>query len=90
MPGAPDRADLRALRGAKRAIVHFYNSTSTLQRRVVFGLDRDGITDIATTGARLCQKYAEIHTPDTDIYYEYSPSRTRAPSWSTRWRSARR
>ncbi|MFI5493380.1 2-isopropylmalate synthase [Actinoplanes sp. NPDC051859] len=62
-----------SIRGAKRAIVHFYNSTSTLQRRVVFGLDRDGITDIATTGARLCQKYAEIHTPDTEIYYEYSP-----------------
>jgi len=62
-----------ALRGARRAIVHFYNSTSIVQRRVVFGLDRDGITDIATTGARLCQKYAEIHTPDTDIYYEYSP-----------------
>ncbi|MEU4419994.1 2-isopropylmalate synthase [Actinoplanes sp. NPDC024001] len=62
-----------AIRGAKRAIVHFYNSTSTLQRRVVFGLDKDGITDIATTGARLCQKYAEIHTPDTEIFYEYSP-----------------
>jgi len=62
-----------SLRGAKRAIVHFYNSTSTLQRRVVFGLDKDGITDIATTGARLCQKYAEIHTPDTEIFYEYSP-----------------
>ncbi|MDG4768529.1 2-isopropylmalate synthase [Solwaraspora sp. WMMD406] len=62
-----------SLRGAKRAIVHFYNSTSALQRRVVFGLDKTGITDIATSGARLCQKYAEIHTPDTDIYYEYSP-----------------
>ncbi|HEY8534074.1 MAG TPA: 2-isopropylmalate synthase [Micromonospora sp.] len=62
-----------SLRGAKRAIVHFYNSTSTLQRRVVFGLDRPGIIEIATRGARLCQKYAEIHTPDTDIYYEYSP-----------------
>ncbi|MFV2098083.1 MULTISPECIES: 2-isopropylmalate synthase [unclassified Micromonospora] len=62
-----------SLRGAKRAIVHFYNSTSVLQRRVVFGLDKAGITDIATTGARLCQKYAEIHTPDTDIFYEYSP-----------------
>ncbi|MFV2103868.1 2-isopropylmalate synthase [Micromonospora sp. LOL_024] len=62
-----------SLRGAHRAIVHFYNSTSTLQRRVVFGLDRDGISDIATTGARLCQKYAEIHTPDTQIHYEYSP-----------------
>ena len=62
-----------SIRGAKRAIVHFYNSTSTLQRRVVFGLDRAGITDIATQGARLCQKYAEIHTPDTEVFYEYSP-----------------
>lgn len=62
-----------ALRGARRAIVHFYNSTSTLQRRVVFGLDRAGVTAIATDGARLCRKYAEIHTPDTDIFYQYSP-----------------
>lgn len=62
-----------ALRGASRAIVHFYNSTSILQRRVVFGLDKDGISDIATNAARLCQKYAEVHTPDTDIFYEYSP-----------------
>jgi 2-isopropylmalate synthase len=62
-----------SLRGARRAIVHFYNSTSVLQRRVVFGLDRAGITAIATDGARLCQKYAEIHTPDTEIFYEYSP-----------------
>ncbi|WP_213455363.1 2-isopropylmalate synthase [Rhizomonospora bruguierae] len=62
-----------SLRGAHRAIVHFYNSTSVLQRRVVFGLDRAGISDIATSAARLCQKYAEIHTPDTDIFYEYSP-----------------
>jgi 2-isopropylmalate synthase len=62
-----------SLRGAKRAIVHFYNSTSTLQRRVVFGLDKPGITAIATDAARMCQKYAEILTPDTDIYYEYSP-----------------
>jgi 2-isopropylmalate synthase len=62
-----------SLRGARRAIVHFYNSTSALQRRVVFGLDRAGITDIATQGARLCQKYGEIHTPDTDVHFEYSP-----------------
>src|SRR4051795_5870401 len=62
-----------SLRGAKRAIMHIYNSTSILQRRVVFGLDKDGITDIATSAARLCQKYAEIHTPDTEIFYEYSP-----------------
>jgi 2-isopropylmalate synthase len=61
------------LRGARRAIVHFYNTTSTLQRRVVVGLDRAGITAIAVDGARLCQKFAEIHTPDTEIFYEYSP-----------------
>ena len=59
--------------GRPRAIVHFYNSTSTLQRRVVFGLDRPASPRSRSTAARLCQKYAEIHTPDTDIYYEYSP-----------------
>lgn len=63
----------QSIRGAKSAIVHFYNSTSTLQRRVVFGLDKDGITDIATQGARLCLKYAEAITPDTEVRYEYSP-----------------
>src|SRR5580658_1906286 len=41
-----------AIRGTRRAIVHLYNSTSELQRRVVFGLDRPGITDIAVTGAK--------------------------------------
>ncbi len=61
-----------SIRGAKQAIVHLYNSTSTLQRRVVFGLDRDGIRDIAVHGAQLCLKYAE-GLPETDIYYEYSP-----------------
>ncbi|HZM83066.1 MAG TPA: 2-isopropylmalate synthase [Candidatus Limnocylindrales bacterium] len=61
------------LRGARKAIVHFYNSTSVLQRRVVFGLDKPGITAIAVDAARLCQKYASIHTPDTQIRYEYSP-----------------
>ena len=62
-----------SIRGARQAIVHLYNSTSVLQRRVVFGLDRDGIVDIATTGARLAQKYAEAVTPDTEVYWEYSP-----------------
>src|SRR5690606_23110322 len=62
-----------SLRGAPRAIVHLYNSTSILQRRVVFGLDKDGITDIATTGARTALKYAEAITPDTEIYWQYSP-----------------
>jgi 2-isopropylmalate synthase len=62
-----------SLRGARQAIVHLYNSTSTLQRRVVFGLDEDGIADIATTGARLCLKYADEMAGDTEIFFEYSP-----------------
>jgi 2-isopropylmalate synthase len=61
-----------AIRGAKQAIVHFYNSTSVLQRRVVFGLDKEGIMDIALQGARLCRKLEET-IPETDVYYEYSP-----------------
>jgi 2-isopropylmalate synthase len=61
-----------AIAGARQAIVHFYNSTSTLQRRVVFGLDRDGITDIATSAARLVKKF-EATVPGTMVTYEYSP-----------------
>lgn len=61
-----------AIRGAKQAIVHLYNSTSTLQRRVVFGLDMDGIADIAVQGARLCRKFEES-IPETTVFYEYSP-----------------
>jgi len=62
----------QSLAGARRAIVHFYNSTSELQRRVVFGLDKAGIIDIAVNAARLCKKF-EATIPDTDIRYEYSP-----------------
>ena len=61
-----------SIRGAKQAIVHLYNSTSVLQRRVVFGLDQDGIVDVALQGARLCRKLEET-MPETDVYYEYSP-----------------
>ena len=61
-----------SIAGAKQAIVHLYNSTSTLQRRVVFGLDMDGIADIAVSGARLCRKFEE-RIPDTAVFYEYSP-----------------
>ena len=61
-----------SLRGAKRAIVHMYNSTSILQREVVFRSDEDGILDIAVSGAHLCKKYEEL-IPDTEIQYEYSP-----------------
>src|SRR3954468_8814210 len=57
-----------SIKGAKQAIVHLYNSTSTLQRRVVFGLDRDGIKDIAVHGARICQKLIES-VPGTDVYF---------------------
>lgn len=62
-----------AIEGAPRAIVHLYNSTSILQREVVFGQDQDGIVDIATQGARLCLKYQEQMTSSTPIVYQYSP-----------------
>jgi len=62
-----------AIRGAKQAVVHVYNSTSTLQRRVVFGLDKAGILDIAVHGAQLVQKYAEQIKDETEVYFEYSP-----------------
>jgi 2-isopropylmalate synthase len=61
-----------SIEGADKAIVHLYNSTSTLQRRVVFGLDRNGITDIAVEGARRCLKLAEA-AGDTEVRFEYSP-----------------
>jgi len=61
-----------AIAGAKQAIVHLYNSTSTLQREVVFRSDEDGIVDIAVSGARFCKKYEEL-VPDTEVFYEYSP-----------------
>ena len=61
-----------SIRGAKQAIVHLYNSTSTLQRRVVFEQDREGIKQIAVDGARLCKKFAD-QVVGTEIYFEYSP-----------------
>jgi 2-isopropylmalate synthase len=61
-----------AIAGAKQAIVHLYNSTSVLQREVVFRTDKQGIIDIALEGARLCRTF-EKTIPDTQVYYEYSP-----------------
>lgn len=61
-----------AVRGAKHAIVHLYNSTSTLQRKVVFGLEKDGIIDIAVKGARLIRSLADS-MPETKITCQYSP-----------------
>ncbi len=63
---------MESLEGAGRAIVHLYNSTSTLQRRVVFGLDRAGIVDIARRGTEMIREEAEKMS-DTRIALEYSP-----------------
>jgi len=60
-----------AVAGARRAIVHLYNSTSITQRRVVFRLDRDGITDLAVRGTRLCKELAAA--ADGEIVFQYSP-----------------
>ena len=60
-----------AVAGARRAIVHLYNSTSTTQRRVVFGLDQAGITALAVRGTAMCKELA--HASDTEIMFEYSP-----------------
>lgn len=61
-----------SLKGAKRAIVHLYNSTSVVQRDIVFATDKQGIIDIALRGAQWCVA-AEATVPDTEIFYEYSP-----------------
>ncbi|MGL4305321.1 MAG: 2-isopropylmalate synthase [Mycobacteriaceae bacterium] len=61
-----------ACEGARSVIVHFYNSTSILQRRVVFRADRESIKKIATDGARKCLAEA-VRYPDTQWRYEYSP-----------------
>jgi 2-isopropylmalate synthase len=70
----PEQLDrtFEALRGAPRAVVHLYNSTSTLQRRVVFGLDRAGIVDIAVRAAERCRGLA-AGRPGTDWRWQYSP-----------------
>ncbi|MBL0291133.1 MAG: 2-isopropylmalate synthase [Betaproteobacteria bacterium] len=66
------RRTFEALAGARSAIVHLYNSTSETQRRVVFGLDREGVRDIAVAGARLIAE-AAARQPGTRWRYEYSP-----------------
>ena len=61
-----------ALRGVHRAIVHVYNSTSTLQREVVFNMDREGVKQLAADGARMLKKHAASY-PETDWIFQYSP-----------------
>jgi 2-isopropylmalate synthase len=66
------RRTYESIIGAKQAIVHLYNSTSVLQRAVVFRTDKQGIVDIALNGARVCREM-EVLVPGTTVYYEYSP-----------------
>ena len=66
------RRTYESLVGAKQAVVHLYNSTSTLQRRVVFAMDKEGIKKIAVDGAKLCKELIST-LPDTKISFEYSP-----------------
>jgi 2-isopropylmalate synthase len=66
------RRTYEAIAGAKQAIVHLYNSTSVLQREVVFREDRQGIIDIALAGARFCREMEQT-IPSTQVFYEYSP-----------------
>lgn len=67
------RKTFEAIKGAKNVIVHFYNSTSTLQRKVVFKKDMAGITDIAVAGAKLIKELTDSYEGDTNIRFEYSP-----------------
>lgn len=67
------RKTFDAIKGAKNVIVHFYNSTSTLQRKVVFKKDMQGITEIAVQGAKLIKELTDSYTGDTNIRFEYSP-----------------
>ncbi|MBT1180668.1 2-isopropylmalate synthase [Bifidobacterium sp. CP2] len=66
------RRTYEALKGAKRAIVHFYNSVSVLQREVVFRKNKEEIKKLATDAAELC-KHLEGEAKGIDLYYEYSP-----------------
>jgi len=61
-----------ALRGVHRAIIHLYNSTSTLQRKIVFKMDREGVKQLAVDGARMLRDAAAAH-PGSDWIFEYSP-----------------
>ena len=62
-----------ALKGAKNAIVHLYNSTSTLQRKVVFNKNKEEVEKIATDGAKYMLEYVKNNKSDTNFTFEYSP-----------------
>src|SRR5438552_14802200 len=64
---------IESLRGAPRAIVHLYNSTSVAQRRWVFRLDRPGIVELAVENAERCREFAERLLPGSEVTFQYSP-----------------
>src|SRR5690606_8281511 len=66
------RRTFEALRGARRAIVHLYNATAPVMRKVVLGLDEDGIVELATSQARLFRELA-AQQPATEWVFQYSP-----------------
>ena len=67
------RKTFEAVKGAKNVIIHFYNSTSTLQRKVVFKTDMEGVTKIAIEGAKLIKELIDEYSEDMNIRLEYSP-----------------
>ncbi len=62
----------QSLKGAKRAIVHFYNATSPVMRKVVFGLDKSGVKNISVTHAKIIREFADLQ-PQTEWAFQYSP-----------------
>ncbi len=62
----------QSLKGAKRVIVHFYNATAPVMRKVVFGLDKKGIKEISITHAKMIKEFAELQ-PETEWTFQYSP-----------------
>ncbi len=78
-----------SIAGAERAIVHLYNSTSELQRRVVFGKSRREILELAVQGARWVKAEAQA-LRGTEVTFQYSPRASREPNSTMRWRSAKR
>ena len=79
-----------AVKGAKKVILHFYNSTSTLQRDVVFRTDRKGVTEIAVAAARQVKALADARRRRPSSSSNIRPRASPARSWISRWRSARR
>ena len=79
-----------AVRGAREVVIHLYNSTSTLQREVVFGFDRKECIDLAVSGAKMIREYIDGDKSDTRSICEYSPESFSLPSLNSLLQSAMR